>query len=507
MNEIKTKLVDLIDAAADTIEQIGRGMIKLSTSLDELSTAILQDGEFSDDPISDETSVSSRSSNSSFSSFSSSSDPVVPPPNKKSIYGWNIGTQGYWRPARHFVNKLWGCNKLVREGAKFDRYGNLIAGSALTRIVLDEKHTKPGQYEISWEADGIKKTNTGYNFTGQRIESAFNLTGEMSNLTLRSYGGSDPTAQSIFDDAAYQRLKGTACLRWMDLLYTNRPQATGGNYYRYDPTEQFIYETIPPHMAAVNCNGVGADCWWNVHHLDTEEEIRSALEEFKTTLRADLKVYIEHSNEVWLFRWKDGPPTQNELFNWHNARTKQIGKLAKEILGDRAVVVLGTQAADSTRTKLFLRNGVDHIDAIAIAPYWGWESSAVNNVNRWLSGGVGEVLRFLAEDEIKTRQWILDQKQVAKENGLRLVAYEHGSHLWLDKTAPNRDQVNQIFLQANRSEELAKQYEARMDFWENEVNDLSCWYADVHHEFGHWEGELMSPQPRAEAIQQRAKVG
>jgi len=46
------------------------------------------------------------------------------------------------------------------------------------------------------------------------------------------------------------------------------------------------------------CNRLGASPWINVHHLADDAYVRQMATFLKLNLRPDLRIYVEHSNEV-----------------------------------------------------------------------------------------------------------------------------------------------------------------------------------------------------------------
>jgi hypothetical protein len=46
-------------------------------------------------------------------------------------------------------------------------------------------------------------------------------------------------------------------------------------------------------------NQLGAAPWITIHHLADDEYVRNVALLFKAQLRPDVKIYVEHSNEVW----------------------------------------------------------------------------------------------------------------------------------------------------------------------------------------------------------------
>ncbi len=70
----------------------------------------------------------------------------------------------------------------------------------------------------------------------------------------------------------------------------------------------------PPEILIALANQVGADPWFNIPHLATDEFVREFAEFIRDNLDPDLNIYVEYSNEVW-----------NSGFDqWHYARQEGL---------------------------------------------------------------------------------------------------------------------------------------------------------------------------------------
>lgn len=61
------------------------------------------------------------------------------------------------------------------------------------------------------------------------------------------------------------------------------------------------------------CNVVGADPWVTVHHLATDAHVGALAALLRDSLRPDVKVYVEHSNEVRCGRYGKAHLVENTL--------------------------------------------------------------------------------------------------------------------------------------------------------------------------------------------------
>jgi hypothetical protein len=105
----------------------------------------------------------------------------------------------------------------------------------------------------------------------------------------------------IFNPDWLARVGDVETLRFMDWMKTNnstqaswsgRPQV--GHY-------TWMETGVPLEIMIELANTTGAEPWFTIPHLADEEYERRFLEMVRDTLRPDLRVWIEYSNEVWNF--------------------------------------------------------------------------------------------------------------------------------------------------------------------------------------------------------------
>lgn len=136
------------------------------------------------------------------------------------------------------------------------------------------------------------------------------------------------------------------------------------------------------------CNIMGKNMWVNVPHLASDDFITQLATLIHSTLRPDLKVYVEYSNEVWgnLFPGGQYAQLQGLAYNlstdptearfcFLGVMTQTISSIFRPLFGDnpsRLQVIVSTQAvnADTTRRILACQNTYQYVDGVAIAPYF-----------------------------------------------------------------------------------------------------------------------------------------
>jgi hypothetical protein len=99
-------------------------------------------------------------------------------------------------------------------------------------------------------------------------------------------------------------------------------------------------------------------------------------------------------------------------------------------------------------------------DALAIAPYFGMNVPAqgeglnADTVSKW---SVDQVLDYLEQKSLpESLKWIADNKKIADQYGVKLIAYEAGQHAVGIQGGENNDAMTKLFLEANQSARMGQ---------------------------------------------------
>jgi hypothetical protein len=426
-------------------------------------------------------------------------DPPDPPPPSRSLFGWNLGSCLFWANSRPWRNKALLTSLHYAPGSTINAVGELVAGEALLPIWLTPSMAEPGTYRLTMVGSGFADRTT-FELTDRTELQQFNirLRGDCRGVLVAR------DTDNLWDfvtPEAVERHRGAGAMRLMDLRRINEPEARNGAHWRNNSagTPAICEQTILPSQAdALSEACGGTPIWWNWHHTDSYDFIAQVCEEFQS-LDGDYPIYLEMSNELWgafpQGAWADavmGEPNEGR-YKWLNKRTREMATIAKGILGERAIIVIGSQCTGPGVTQKVLAGGTGGIDALAIAPYFNWFHEG--NLPTTFNAAVTAIRKW-TEEQIKPA--VIHQKSIALEHGLRLLAYEAGTDLsWhLD------DGLRPLYSQLNESDEVAEIYADFMDWWKVHVDDLCLFYSDInHHGYGHWRGERLGLQPRGHVVQ------
>jgi hypothetical protein len=202
------------------------------------------------------------------------------------------------------------------------------------------------------------------------------------------------------------------------------------------------------------CNAVGADAWINVPVLADDGYVANLAKLFKDKLRADLRVWVEYSNELWngafvQTRWNSDLAQSDQALNddgkadrFMRAQRRAAQRTVR--IGDLFAKEFGSKAGPNSRVRPVLSNQYvnpflitdqlgwierkagkpsDHLYAIANAPYFDTHDAdkrgnlSTNDELTALSAAVDD---FAKDGTLE--KWV----KLANDRGLRVAAYEGG---------------------------------------------------------------------------------
>lgn len=306
----------------------------------------------------------------------------------------------------------------------------------------------------------------------------------------------------------WQNAKETKIVNW-----ANRPTI---NHAHYNGTEG-----VPVEVMVDLANHSQSDAWFTVPYKANQDYIRNFAQLVKSRLDPRQKVYIEYSNEVWnaLYpvyhmavresqaRWpskyheKEGLRKQYLVANWYAEKSVETCNIWKQAFGserNRVVCVISSFARTPDIGKESLACPLvsstpcaNVVDAYAVAPYFGDYVALINNrqeVTQWsnsgdgleklfselINGGVlrngpaGGAVQFAYENGMR------GSAAVAKEFGVKLLAYEAGQHLKRDDRPHTlRDPaILSMFMNANQDPRMGDLYRQYLNRWRSSGGDL-----------------------------------
>jgi hypothetical protein len=272
------------------------------------------------------------------------------------------------------------------------------------------------------------------------------LGNHLRNIRVLLPGTEATYLQEPFAASWLEKLAPFGALRFMDWGYTNNSpmrqwaDRTQPNDYTWTQKSGIPYE-----QWIALCNKKNADAWVCVPHAASADYVTRMATLFRDSLRADRKIYVEYSNEVWnwIFTqagyghdslnqslpWPErlGPRIADVLQIWTDVFEGQEHRLVRVMASQHAWWDLGERTFAQIQSE-----GRDHlVDAISPAAYMGFDGDYI--AANWSAGTTAEqVLEHAAEftfdpDEYAMRGWAAYAK-LARDHQKKLVFYEGGQH-------------------------------------------------------------------------------
>eukprot|EP00899_Mesostigma_viride_P001814 jgi/Mesvir1/11633/Mv00035-RA.3 len=356
---------------------------------------------------------------------------------------------------------------------------NVQAGSMMIRDL--QAHFPGGWFNVFYDGDGVldcsmtdvkevRRMRPGHLRVLAYPSTTFNngifLTIVRSNPgdPIRNIRVVMPGFEDVYDEQPFhpwlvQSLQQYSVLRFMDWMATNARDQPSRWAQRptFNGTRTFAGDIGAPVEAMVLLsNMIGAAPWFTFPHKADEEYLRSFATLVRDTLRPDVDVYLEYSNEVWHTGFPGGQYAQEEGLRLNlgpqgaaspagaanearlcylSERTKQIAEIWRDVFGadtrSRLHVVLAAQTVWTLTSEIALscRDAYKYVDHLGLGPYFG---------GSWLTEGVASQVRnltYLMEDYLPDSidgypaYRLNEHAQIAARYNVSLVAYEAGQHM------------------------------------------------------------------------------
>lgn len=440
------------------------------------------------------------------------------------------GTQVAWADAMKAANEF---QPNVGTGAlDLDPNGwvkGLLPGQTASAQIL--RNYPSGQYRVRYK--GIGTFNFG------KVPILSQTPGEMVLDYTSSEKGTLVTIRAT-DPADYLRdievlMSGTAegdtfnpafiesVRHYKELRFMNW-QKTTAEAVQWSARKGKTYQTwtgdggVPLEVICQLCNVLGIEPWFSVHDGWTDGTIMEFFNGINHNLSRELRVRAEHGNEIWNGRQRPSKrciikATQMglSLFQYHALRTKAIGVIGREILGDRFINVLGANAVRLLSTiqpieYLKTLPGDVGIDEVAIAPYLKLKEIEVNPTKYKeisMDDLFAEVWALIDTPAEVGNQYLDDYRTLVEGYGMQLTCYESGQHLRAGQKDTGDEQLNQKFYDFNRDPRIKPLYIAYYKHLRAALGETAavCHFLDCSGEnrSGMWGAFEYQGQPREEA--------
>ncbi len=346
------------------------------------------------------------------------------------------------------------------------------------------------------------------------------------NIRVILPGFEDSYATQPFHPDFLKRWEKFKVLRFMDFQRTNdSEQAHWSDRATLAMQTQGTDAGVALEYLIQLANNLDADPWFCMPHLADDDYVRNFAGLVKAELEPSLRIYIEYSNECWnsIFaqarycrdRGKELGLSDNDYqaqLRYYSKRAVEIFGIWREVFGgtDRLVRVLAAQSANpwTSEQVMDFEDAYTHADVLGIAPYFGNALGDPKTQDEVVRMTVDEVLDRCAEYIAKGNETISRQAELARQRGLRLVAYEGGLHLVGYGGAENNEPLMELFHAANRHPRMKQLYLDYLTGWKENGGTLMAVFSSMgtYSKWGSWGLMEYHGQPTAEAPKYQAVI-
>lgn len=328
-------------------------------------------------------------------------------------------------------------------------------------------------------------------------------------------------------------IKKFQVLRYMDWMKTNNSTQQKWKDRPHVTDYTWTIKGVPIEAMIELSNHLSSDPWFNIPHNADYEYIENFALLVKKRLDKNLRIYVEHSNEVWNWMFKQTHFAQSSAYTewgeqgdhylqWHGMKTSKICSLWKTIFGNesnRVICVLGVHpgsiyhAKSALKCESWVRDGnmpcYKNIDAIAITGYFtGCIDGHVRKNEEWKIRKVQSWLKNMNKAMEKAYKQTLEGKifscnrtlvslkenynnfrKLADQYNLHLFVYEGGQHITANGS-PYQDDKNfiEFHIKFNRSEYMYKLTKANFENWKSSNGELFVYFNDITppSKYGSW---------------------
>jgi len=403
--------------------------------------------------------------------------------------------------------------------------GGLTGADAVSRFVVE--YEGEGTIEYAWSAR-LAESSPGRDLIDVDISTegaielrltSVNPSNSLRNIRVTA-ASSKAAAGEVFNPVFLDRLKVYKTLRFLGWM----PDVEKGQRrWRERPTlqdAQWSAKGAPVELMVALANRLHADVWFSMPYAADDDYFRRFALALAKSLDPKLKVYAEYSNEVWnpifpasQYAQKRGlalglsqEPTQAQT-RFYAKRAVEMFAIFEQALGKKRLVrVLSGQSGNTAVSETALSYGdtTDHVDALATAPYFGYDLSGDPAASaKTVKMSLDELMNELANTAVPAaKKEMLDEAAVARKYGLPLIAYEGGQHLVdFRPDAEHAPALDALYDAANRDPRMGALYTRNLQDWTEAGGGLflhlqNCGPYDMH---GRWGALEYINQPRAEA--------
>lgn len=464
-------------------------------------------------------------------------------PRSRSPLGSNLAPVCDWSTERPFADlfkqsRPWISNTDATwdDGRRLDldAHGwvrSLLPGQRARSLVMWGEPVPRGDYVVTWTGDGeLDFWPQDAQSAGARraVIRADPARGGLAVTVVRTHPGNPvrdirvwPAGLEgrLFHPAFLESLRPYAALRFMDWMSTNETSVRSWHERARVEDARWSVKGVPLEVMVDLANATHSDPWITIPHTWDDDAVARAAALVHARLDPNLRVWVEHSNEVWndmfpqaeharrrgLAHKRARDPFEAQLRE-HAARSVEIFAPWERSFVQaprRLVRVLGAMAVSPWATEVLLSDAAvaARVDALAIAPYFGGSLGGAEHATRTRTLSLDAIFDAIdaSIDEMTAR--VRAHWDIVAARGIALVAYEGGQHLVGVGRALEDERLGALFLAANRDPRMKTAYLRALRGWRDAGGTLFVHYLDVAapSKHGMWGARESLTQPRSAA--------
>ncbi|XP_060082274.1 uncharacterized protein LOC132561592 [Ylistrum balloti] len=463
-------------------------------------------------------------------------DPLTMP-NRNVTVGMNLGGLSYYSSEIKFVDVAKESMEWItqrREGDQahqwntheeatilFDEDGyptQLEDTMILVTLMLRQGHSSPGgNYTILYDGEGeiglgLVRFTRMYEGKGRMIVNMdpgsggielkimrTNPQNHIRNIRVILPGFEDRHAHFPYNPLFLETITRYSEFRYMDFMHTNehQPEPTTWTTRRKRTfhTQTGSYGAALEYMILLS-NMMGANPWFNIPHAADDDFVRKFALFVKTSLRPDLKIYLEYSNEVWngIFRQTAYSAEKGKQLGldsqgykaglkYYNKRSSEVMDIFQSVFGshsnDRVFPVWAWQTGyqDYYRQALDdLGNRTRSFKALAITGYFSCDGAASKHKAELPQMSMIEISNLCALELPSQESLYRHYMDVAKNHSLALVMYEGGPAVMEPgaiSLGSSNDSVTNKAIAFNSDPHIKDNVKAILNAWKSIVTDAA----------------------------------
>ena len=385
------------------------------------------------------------------------------------------------------TDDIWGRN------ADDNRYVVLYDGEGELDFMYKGRpkviKSEPGRIEIELQQEG----RVGM------MQTSTNSANYLRNIRIVPIANEEDYDKTITRKKYRDLWSGVGVVRYLDAQRTNhstevewndRQKRTTFGAKKGESLEDIIQSS----------NEMNTSPWLLVPHLANDNYFRQMAIYVRDHLNPNLKVHIEYTNEAWNFGFaqaqylyqlsqKNGTSRHYE----YGMRAKKIFDVWSDVFGgnERLVRVIGTQLYYPWISEQIMKTPglAGSTDALAVGYYIGNEFSKAEMSDKIVNMTDDEVFNhFKTVSFPKAQKSLTEQKQIADQFNVKLIAYEAGQHLVAGKNSKENTTVVNRFIELNRSPIMYQLYMDMFKQWNDVGGDLIVWFQSTGgpSKYGSW---------------------